>query len=83
MDADDAGCQLAGVIDVPIYTTLAPNSICYIINDSGAKVFFLQDSETFERINEILPECVALEKIVFFDSTEKSEAENAISLCTN
>jgi len=75
----DAGCQLAGVIDVPIYTTLAPNSICYIIKDSGAKVFFIQDAETFERIKDILPECKTLEKLVFFDFTD-ARAENAISL---
>ncbi|MGC2238838.1 MAG: long-chain fatty acid--CoA ligase [Pyrinomonadaceae bacterium] len=75
----DAGCQLAGIVDVPIYTTLAPNSICYIIKDSGTKVFFLQDKETFERIREILPECLSLEKLVFFDFAETG-AENAISL---
>lgn len=75
----DAGCQMAGVLDVPIYTTLAPNSICYIINDSGAKVFFIQDRETFERINEVLPKCLSLEKLVFFDAAGV-EAKNAISL---
>ncbi len=75
----DAGCQLAGITDVPIYTTLAPNSISYILKDSGAKVFFIQDEETFERIREILPECKSLEKLVFFD-TKNIKAENAISL---
>ena len=63
----DAGCQMIGIIDVPIYTTLAPNSIEYIINDSGAKVFFLQDKATYERIAEILPSCKTLEKLIFFD----------------
>lgn len=75
----DAGCQLGGIIDVPIYTTLAPNSVQYIINDSGAKVFFLQDKSTFERLAEILPDCKTLEKIVLFDANEVS-AENSISL---
>jgi long-chain acyl-CoA synthetase len=75
----DAGCQMAGVVDVPIYTTLAPNSICYIIKDSGAKVFFLQDKSAFERIKQVLPECVSLQKLVFFDY-DGVEAENAISL---
>jgi long-chain acyl-CoA synthetase len=75
----DAGCQLAAVTDVPIYTTLAPNSICYILKDSGAKVFFIENNETFERIREILPECPDLEKLIFFDATSVG-AENAISL---
>ena len=36
----DAGCQFAGIVDVPIYTTLAPASIAYIVKDSGAKFSF-------------------------------------------
>ena len=46
----DAGCQFSGVIDVPIYTTLMPNSVEYIIKDSGTKIFFIQNkksSQTF------------------------------------
>jgi long-chain acyl-CoA synthetase len=75
----DAGCQLVGIIDVPIYTTLAPTSIEYIINDSGAKVFFLQDKATFDRLAEILPNCKTIEKFIFFDATGVS-AEIGISL---
>jgi len=75
----DAGCQFAGIVDAPIYTTLAPNSVEYIIKDSGAKIFFLQNKETFQRIKEILPECSTLEKLVFFDFTDVA-AENAISI---
>ena len=75
----DAGCQFAGIIDAPIYTTLAPNAVCYIIKDAGARVFFIQNKEYFERLHEILPECSSLEKLVFFDITDV-EAENAISL---
>ncbi|MGI9035439.1 MAG: AMP-dependent synthetase/ligase [Pyrinomonadaceae bacterium] len=75
----DAGCQFAGVIDVPIYTTLAPHSVKYIVKDSGAKIFFIQDKAAFERLCEILPECETLEKFVFFDFSNV-EAKNAISL---
>lgn len=75
----DAGCQFAGIIDVPIYTTLSPNSIEYILKDSGAKVLFLQNKRTFDRIREIFPECKELEKIVFFDA-KNADAENSISL---
>ena len=75
----DAGCQFAGIVDVPIYTTLAETSVCYIINDSGAKVFFLQDNATYQRLIKIFPECKTIEKLVFFDS-EGVTAENAISL---
>ncbi len=75
----DAGCQFAGIIDAPIYTTLAPNAVEYIVKDCGAKIFFLQNNESFERLKKILPECPTIEKLVFFDCAEM-KAENAISL---
>jgi long-chain acyl-CoA synthetase len=75
----DAGCQFAGVIDAPIYTTLAPNAVEYIIKDAGARVLFLENAESYERLKVILPKCPTLEKIVFFDSTA-AEIENSMSL---
>ncbi len=64
----DGGCQFSGVIDVPIYTTLTPKSVEYIIRDSGAKVLFLQNRATYERLAQNLGECASIEKFVFFDS---------------
>ncbi|MGI8555238.1 MAG: hypothetical protein ACR2LT_02635, partial [Pyrinomonadaceae bacterium] len=37
----------------------------YIIKDSGAKIFFVQDKFAFEKFCEILPECETIEKLVF------------------
>lgn len=64
----DAGCQLTGVIDVPIYTTLMPESILYILRDSGAKILFLENRQVWEKISDVLPECAEIEKLVFFDA---------------
>ena len=75
----DAGCQFAGVVDVPIYTTLVPDSIKYILNDSGAKVLFIEDVETFKRIEEIIPHCANLEKLIFFGE-ETIDSDDAITL---
>ncbi len=75
----DAACQFAGIIDAPIYTTLAPDAVRYIINDAGAKVFFIENKEAFERLSEVLPECASLEKLIFFNFANV-EAENAMSL---
>lgn len=62
----DAACQFAGLLDVPIYTTLSPVSVEYILNDSGAKAIFIEDKAAFDRIAEILPDCTALETVIFF-----------------
>ncbi len=75
----DAGCQFAGVIDVPIYTTLAPQAVKYIIDDSEARVIFIQDKAAFERIRESISGCRTLEKLLFFDISGV-DAANAISL---
>lgn len=76
----DAACQFSGVIDVPIYTTLAKDSVCYIINDSGSKVFFLQDKENYARLDAMFPDCQTIEKVVFFDETDIQDVPDSISL---
>jgi long-chain acyl-CoA synthetase len=63
----DGGCLFAGAIDVPIYPTLAPHQVRYIIEDSGARVLVLNNYEKFVQLQEILKDCRKVEKIVFFD----------------
>lgn len=75
----DAGCQFTGILDVPIYTTLAPASIKYIINDSQTRVFFIENREMYERISAEISECSSIEKYIFFDPAGV-ELPNAISL---
>ena len=75
----DAGCQFAGIIDVPIYTTLAPTSVEYILKDSSAKVFFLEDRAEYERIAAELKDCPSIETLIFFDAAGV-ELEDAMSL---
>src|ERR1700720_1741468 len=61
----DGGCQFAGAIDVPIYPTLMPPQVRYIIEDSGARVLVLNNHEKLLQLQEILKECRAMEQIVF------------------
>ena len=77
----DAGCQFGGIIDVPIYTTLNADSVKYILNDSGAKIIFIQDEIMLETYSTILPECETIEKVVVFNTNEE-EKSTVISLKT-
>jgi long-chain acyl-CoA synthetase len=61
----DVGCQLAGVVDVPIYPTLAPAQACYIINDSGSTVLFVQHRAAYERVREAVGDCQTLRQVVY------------------
>ena len=69
----DAGCLFAGAIDVPIYPTLTPPQVRYILKDSGARVLFLANEEKFLQIREILSECPAVKQLVFFEKPSAPE----------
>src|SRR5215203_2000415 len=75
----DAACQFAGIIDVPIYTTLAPTAVKYILNNSGAKVLFLANKFEYDRVADVMSECASIEKLIFFDS-DAVDLPHAISL---
>lgn len=64
----DAGCIFAGVIDVPIYPTLTPHQVRYILNDSGALVLVIEDRRKFNELAEVLKECSHVRRVVIFDS---------------
>ena len=63
----DAGAIFAGVIDVPIYATLTPPQVRYILNDSGAGVLFLPNREKFLELHDALGECPQVKHVIFFD----------------
>ena len=71
----DAGCIFAGVIDVPIYPTLAPPQVRYILNDSGASVLFVEGRAKFDELKEVLAECPHVKQIVYFNHDGMSAAE--------
>jgi long-chain acyl-CoA synthetase len=60
----DLGCQHAGVVNVPVYPTLAPQQVCYIMGDSGSLLLFVRDAEAYERVRGELSACAALATVV-------------------
>ncbi len=62
----DAGCQMAGIIDVPIYTTLAATSVEFVLKDSGARVLFLEDRASYESLLGSIWKDTAIESVVLF-----------------
>ena len=63
----DAACLFANAIDVPIYPTLTPPQVRYILKDSGSRVLIVQNEEKFLHVREAIAECEAIEQVVFFD----------------
>jgi len=66
----DLGCLCAGVVDVPIYTSLEPSQIAYILRDSLAKVVFVSTRELMEKAVKARAECDHDLTIVVFDPPE-------------
>ena len=64
----DAGSIFAGAIDVPIYPTLTPPQVRYILNDSGACVLFIENRHKFDELKEALGECPEVRHVIFFES---------------
>ncbi|MEP6924858.1 MAG: long-chain fatty acid--CoA ligase [Pyrinomonadaceae bacterium] len=75
----DAGCQFAGIVNVPIYTTLNAHQIEYILNDSGSQILLIQNKSCFEHLQTITPFLANLKKLIFFDAAGIT-SENAVSL---
>ena len=71
----DAGCLFAGAVDVPIYPTLTPPQVRYILQDSGSSALFLANHEKFVELKEILVACPQIKQIVFFDAEDIAPAD--------
>ena len=75
----DAGCLFAGAIDVPIYSTLTPPQVSYILKDSGSRILFIQNRAKFEQLREMLKSTASVERIIFLDGSA-AVAPNMLTL---
>ncbi len=63
----DYACLTSGVTDVPIYPTLPPDQIAYVLKDSGAVAIFVSTREQAAKIAEVRSELPALTHVIAFD----------------
>ena len=63
----DYGCLTSGVVDVPVYATLTPGQVAYILKNAGARLVFVSTAEQLAKVQEIRGDCEALEWVVVFD----------------
>jgi long-chain acyl-CoA synthetase len=71
-----------GAVDVPLYPTLTPEQIGYMLRDSGAKVAVVSTAEQYQKILQAgeLPE---LKAVVVMDQGECDGAESFTNLMKN
>src|SRR5438105_4094943 len=75
----DQGCILSGAVAVPIYPTLTPAQVSYILNDCGARAVFISTSEKLKQVEPEIKRCLTIEQVVLFDSNDLNAA-SALSL---
>src|SRR5437867_4175070 len=70
----DQGCIFAGAVGVPIYPTLTPPQVAYILKDSGARALFVSTPAKLAEIEIALRECGNVENVVVFDADASGHA---------
>lgn len=63
----DMGAICAGCVSVGIYPTSSRGQVRYIVNDSGARVIFVEDEEQLDKVLERRAEMPSLAHIIVFD----------------
>ena len=69
----DFACLMLGVVDVPIYPTLLPEQVAYILRDSGARALFLSTADQLKKFLAIKDQ-TQVEKVVIMDYVGITEA---------
>jgi long-chain acyl-CoA synthetase len=78
----DFACMAIGAVDVPLYQTLTPEQVGYMLRDSGSRVVFVSTLEQYEKVVNA-GELPALERVVVFDDGYCSNAINLGKLLEN
>jgi long-chain acyl-CoA synthetase len=63
----DLGVQLTGAVLTPIYPTISPGELAYVLDEAGVQILFLANAEIYERFKDALLNVVSLKKIYSFD----------------
>ncbi|HVF50390.1 MAG TPA: long-chain fatty acid--CoA ligase [Pyrinomonadaceae bacterium] len=69
-----------GAVNVPIYTTQAPEQVRYILEDSGARVLFVSGRKVYRHARAGIEGARHLEKLIFFDVEVAENHEGAMTL---
>ncbi len=66
----DVGVQLTGAVLTPIYPTISPTEIVYVLSEAEVQIVFVANAEIYERFKDAFKEIPTLKKIYSFDVIE-------------
>ncbi|MGB0894135.1 MAG: AMP-dependent synthetase/ligase [Parashewanella sp.] len=69
----DIGTIKSRAVVVPIYPTSTVEQAAFIVNDSQAKVLFVDDIDTYQQAIALKAQCPSLQHVIMFDDHDKLE----------
>ncbi len=66
----DIGVQLTGGVLTPIYPTISPNELAFVLNDAEVRILFLANKELYDHFKEAFAQVPTLKFIYSFDKIE-------------
>lgn len=69
----DFACNQLGIALVPLYPTLAPQDLSYIVNDAEVKLIFVSNIELSDRVNTALKDHQLTIPLYTFDATDQQK----------
>jgi long-chain acyl-CoA synthetase len=75
----DYAALALGLIVVPVYPTLPPDQVAYILRDAGARVVFVSTAEQLAKLSAIQDTAPQVERIFAFDKVPETAGVESLS----
>ncbi|MGH2643925.1 MAG: AMP-dependent synthetase/ligase, partial [Chitinophagaceae bacterium] len=69
----DLACQQVGAVLTPIYPTINPLELKFILNDASVKLIFVSDRSLYEKVSAIKNEILSLKDILTFEKIDNAK----------
>jgi long-chain acyl-CoA synthetase len=66
----DIGVQLTGAVLTPVYPTISPSELAYILNEAGVRIVFVANAGIYDRFRGAFDEVASLKMVYSFDEIE-------------
>lgn len=63
----DLGVQQTGAVLTPLYPTISPNDLVYVLNEAEVRILFIANAEMYERFKDAFAQVPTLQHIYSFD----------------
>lgn len=79
----DFAVLATGAADVPLYQTLTPEQMCFILNNSGAKAIFMSTKDQYDKLLKVADQITTVEHVIVWDDGEYTGAQPLSELLKN